>query len=262
MPAVTPNPIVAVCIPWRQRFPADAEILSWVVGYWRALHPGWAVIVSDMDLPAGSIGDRAPAFNRSAARNACARRAIEGGARVLVFANADTVPILEWRDDVALEVHPDPLDEAVRRAFADPDGWDLSACYVEASQGWTEDRLREAPAVLREAPAGADVERTLSAAPGQLGKPYAGLIVVPAVLHERVGGWDEGYGAGWGWEDTAYVDGLAAISGAPPPRSGTVVHLWHERRPEDHPAHPAARRNRRRWAEQNRSMPSNARRRR
>lgn len=230
-----PAPLASVCIPYRRRFPGDQRILSWVVAHWRTSHPDWEVVVSDMDWPTTLAEPTAPPFSRSAARNACARQA---SSPVLIFANSDTVPVAQ---------DPDPLTAAVIEALADPDSWDLSARYIEADPEWTNHLLHREPGPVVSLPPPEHVERQFAAEPGQLGKPYAGLIVAARALHDRVGGWDESYGAGWGWEDTAYCDALANAAGRGPARSGAVVHLWHERRPEDRPNHPAARRNRQRW---------------
>lgn len=204
---------VAVCVPFRARSATEDRILAFTAERWRA-DLGWPVLVAD--------ATPGRPFERSASRNAAAAAA--GDVEVLVFANADTL----YEDPAAVV-------EAVEVAAGC--GWVLSRVYREADEAWTAGVLDAG-----DWPVALPPERTLR----RLEHSPAGFAVVAREAHVAVGGFDEGYGAGWGWEDTAYADALTARLGVCA-RVGDVIHLWHPRRPEDHPGHPTARVNRSRW---------------
>lgn len=199
----------AVCIGYRARNPHEEALLDWVRRRWEVVGPV-------------HVGDAPGPYNRSAARNAAAAT-VDPGTDVLVFVNADTV-------------YRDLADVEASIASAVDGAWVLPDVYVETSEAYTR-------GVLSSDPTG-PVPDPLSSYERQVRASPAGFQVVRADWFADVHGWDEGFGAGWGWEDAAFRDALDVLH-APHARIGWAVHLWHPRGPELAPA--ANRPNRVRW---------------
>src|SRR5690606_4492067 len=63
--------------------------------------------------------------------------------------------------------------------------------------------------------------------PAEVKKDHRSIcIVVPRVVFEAVGGFDEGYRS-WGAEDDAFWHAATLASGAPLRVPGAAYHLWH-----------------------------------
>jgi glycosyltransferase involved in cell wall biosynthesis len=141
-------------------------------------------------------------FNRSAAINAAARRA--GNWDVAVIADSDT-----WAP-------PEQLDEAVRLARRTGRLVSSLTSVVQLSQDYTESLLSGTPGTLS-----TERVRTLDI------ETESSMIVVPRVLWERIGGFDEKF-VGWGGEDNAFWRAATILGGAPLRVDGSAFHLWHD----------------------------------
>lgn len=205
---------MAVCVGSRPRNAHEVDVEAWTVARWEATFPDWPVCVADS-------GDGP--YNRSAARNVAAAQA--GPVDVLVFANADTT----FRE---------PAEMAAAVAHASVGGWVLCESYVETSQAWTVAALGSDPGAPLDDPTAPGYDRLVSESP-------AGWQVLPRVWFEDVGGWDEGFGSGWGWEDKAFMNAVDVLCGSHV-RVGWAVHLWHPRGRELSPRANGA--NRARWS--------------
>lgn len=206
-------PTAAVCVGFRARSEHDERVWDWCRARWESCFPDWPVLVGDSG---------AEKYNRSASRNVAARNA--GGADVLVFANSDTT--FYGIGDMA---------RAVRSAVEGT--WVLPELYVETSRSYWEVMQHENPADVMADPL-SSYDRRLTDSP-------AGPQVMSAAAFAEVGGWDEGFGSGWGWEDAAMRDALDVVCGKHA-KMGTAVHLWHSRGVAESPQ--ANGRNRARWA--------------
>lgn len=162
---------VAVCVGFRPRNDHETEVWNWCRARWEALFPDWPVVVAD--------SGHTP-FNRSASRN---RAAEQTDADVLVFCNADTVPLRA---------------EEIRQSaeIASGGAWVLPREYFETSRGYTDVMLRENPS--------RDMADPLSGYERRLMESPAGPQIVPCEWFKDVGGWDEGYTT-WGWERCGFT---------------------------------------------------------
>lgn len=141
-------------------------------------------------------------FNRSAAINVAARQA--GNWDVAVIADSDT-----W-------VPPTQLYEAVRLARRTGSLVSALTSVIQLGQDYTESLLRGTSGILS-----AERVRTLDI------ETESSMIVVPRVLWERIGGFDEKF-VGWGGEDNAFWRAATILGGAPLRVDGAAFHLWHD----------------------------------
>lgn len=191
---------VVVCIPWQDSGePARQAALDYVTTWWSAQGFPW--------VTAGTPG-RAP-FNLSASRNAAAEVARTVGAKVLIFADADTIPGARG-----------PIIEAVYQARMCP-----GAVYPH-DHYWslTERATRH---VIEHGITGEALH-----AQGVEGRPYrtsvAGVIVTTVDSWEAAGRWDTAFQS-WGGEDVAFALMARDVLGRALRMSGHLFHLWHPR---------------------------------
>lgn len=184
----TYSPRAVVLVPRRGDGGHRDKAWAYVEEWWRS--HGYEVFVG-----AGPDEGR---FNAAAARNEAARSA--GTWDVGIFADADTVPA-----DI----------EVIRRAVAMAHE---RKRFVRPYKRYTQ----------------LDEERTavvLEGGPLEGGKtlgenvPEGGIAIVPRILYDRVGGYDERF-VGWGWEDTSFAQACRVMGGFVQ-LDGQVFHLWH-----------------------------------
>lgn len=143
------------------------------------------------------------AFNRSRAINVAARGA--GNWDVAVIADADTwVPIAQ-------------LDEAVWMARRTGKLVAAFSSVVELSQDYTHRLLAGFAGPMD---IGTEKVRTDDIA------TQSSMLVVPRLLWERIGGFDEKF-CGWGGDDNAFWRAATLLVGAPLRMDGSAFHLWH-----------------------------------
>lgn len=145
-------------------------------------------------------------FNRARARNDGASSA---KTNVLVFADADTIPIKEY------------VDEAV--AIAADGHWAIAYGkdrYYNLTEDATEVYLDKDPWVEIVEPGEGEYEHKVTS--------FSGIIAVPREAFGRIGGYDERF-EGWGWEDNAFQITLDRRWGKHVRVDGFVNHLWHPR---------------------------------
>lgn len=176
-----------MCIPWRAGDPARERNLSYVRRFWGQL--GWPVILGDT---------RHQTFNRAAARNNAAR---QSDAELLVFADADIVG--EPAVILAAAVHALTDRTAV---------WPHTVTHLLSSQDTR--RVHDGASIT-----GMKGARLFKGSP-------AGILVVHRDLYDEVGGWDEGFDGGWGYEDVAFAHALRTIA-VTRREAGRLWHLWH-----------------------------------
>jgi len=198
---------VAVLVPWR---PGDLDReRNWryASDFWRGT--GWPIATGG----GGQVGP----FNRAAARNEAAR-SVEWD--VGIFADADV--FVAERDQVRVAVNLAVDTERLVLPFED---------YTA---------LTEAETIAR-------VAGDLHELPVRHTEPdpsVGGIMVVPRLLWESLGGFDEGF-VGWGFEDYALYTAAGGALRTP----GELWHLWHPPAPETNPSHPLHMANRRHAAE-------------
>lgn len=143
-------------------------------------------------------------FNRSAAINQAARDA--GNWDVAVIADADT-----W-------VPRRQLDKAVQLARRTGKLVSALSSVIELTEDSTLTILQGHPVWPQHL--SVDKCRTDDAV------TQSSIIVVPRVLWERIGGFDEKF-VGWGGEDNAFWQAARIIAGPPLRIDGAAFHLWH-----------------------------------
>jgi predicted glycosyltransferase involved in capsule biosynthesis len=183
---------VAVCVPWRAGDPSRERNVAYVRRFWERL--GWPVILGDT---------RHQTFNRSAARNMAAR---QSSADLLVFADADIIG--EPAVILAAAVHALEHETAV---------WPHTVTHLLSRQDTKKVHDGADPAAFRGA-------RLFKGSP-------AGILIVHRDLYETVGGWDDGFDGGWGFEDVAFAWTLRTLADTRR-FDGRLTHLWHPTAPE------------------------------
>ena len=158
-----------VCLPWR---PADNRLAAHnrVRDYWN--YHGFNVIEADSDDQANTLGMSSEyllPFNLARARNRAVMRA---RTRYVIVADADTLP------DIA----------AVLASLDEFDG-----------VTWPYQTFRHIPGSLADSPdlMGAKPDREYNASVG-------GILVCKTELYWQLGGMDEKFNRGWGFEDNAF----------------------------------------------------------
>jgi hypothetical protein len=144
-------------------------------------------------------GDRPGPFNRAAARNVAAARTTD---EVLLFADADTIAVLGL------------VRQAVELAAGGGLAWPHDRCDHLTPRG---------TAMLRQG-LRPQVQRTARNSP-------AGVLAIHRDLFEEVGGWDEGFAGGWGYEDVCFMFACETL-GQTRRLRGSLTHLWHPIAPE------------------------------
>lgn len=178
---------VAVCIPWRKGDPARERNLRYVRRWWAQF--GWPTYLGDTDHRT---------FNRSAARN---QAAYQSDAELLVFADADII----GEPSVILAAAAHALTE--RTAV-----WPHTVTHLLS-------RADSRQVIGGADPAGFRGARLFKGSP-------SGILVVHRDLFETVGGWDEGFDGGWGFEDVAFAHVLRTMADTKR-LDGRLWHLWH-----------------------------------
>ena len=201
-PAEVPDDVV-ICIPWRD--PGDnrrRDAYKWCVNWW-ASH-GFRTVTG--------LGQ-----SRAEMCNHAARQALDCGAGVLVFADADTWGPVQQ----VLLAAEEARDNRLIHAFD---------VYSRLDAGTTTQGLRTSPA------------RTRAERFARLGKRtkdhVSGLSAVSAELWSRVGGFDERFDK-WGFEDQAFHLACEVLGDEPPARAlGTAFHWAHRADPAkaEHPS--------------------------
>lgn len=171
---------ISVIVPWRSH-PTRIRAFEAVMDFYKTNFPDFNVIASD------SLGEE---FNLAQARNLGAKKAIEEGADLIIFNDADFF------------TSPEALDRAI--AFATKNN-EIVAPYNVYNQHNTE---KETSVFLRRLKYDLKLGRrftppTLSAndsLPRRLW-PCSGCIVVPKEIFKELGGFEEKI-KGWGPEDT------------------------------------------------------------
>jgi hypothetical protein len=185
---------IYICIPWRDG--ADIrrrQAYKWCVNYWQ--HHGFEVVT-------GTGQSRAEMCNDAAAL------AIEAGADVLVFADADT-----W-------AAPEQVAAAVTRARESNALVHAYDVYARVGAGETAQAIR--------VPAHAVKPQRLAARGAKFTEHVSGLLAVSVELWDRVGGFDERF-IKWGFEDHAFDMACQLLGDGPPGRvPGPAIH-WHHR---------------------------------
>src|SRR5690606_17705357 len=140
-------------------------------------------------------------FNRSEAINTAAH--IAGNWDVAVIADGDA-----WVPEEQLKAAVRKARETGRVVSAFTELWYLNEATTRQ--------------ILRSPKRPAKVPR-----PAEVKKDHRSIcIVVPRVVFEAVGGFDEGYRS-WGAEDDAFWHAATLASGAPLRVPGAAYHLWH-----------------------------------
>lgn len=141
-------------------------------------------------------------FNRSAAINRAARRALAQGAEVLVVADGDTVvDPAQVRSAVLMAGATGTVTFAFHR-YAALDRPGTAKVLAGYDGSWE-------PHVAYE------YENTASS-----------CLAVRADLWAELGGFDESF-VGWGWEDVAFSLAAQTLGGGMHRIAGTAWHLWH-----------------------------------
>lgn len=162
----------------------------------------YAALLPDAEM---CVGTSMP-FNRSAARNDAFSKSSKD---YLLIADADTV----FHVDQILRA----LDELKdKKTWVIPYG---DCNYYNLSKDMTVSVLAGDPAATIPEPSNSAMwEFRLES--------WAGLLVVPRVAFETVGGYDERF-IGWGEEDLAFRDALNDLWGPMVRTDGYALHLWH-----------------------------------
>lgn len=187
---------LSVLIPYRPDGGPRDEIFAWLLARYEKLLP-------EAEICIGENGDEP--FSRSKARNDAYRKAT---GRYFLVADADTL------------FHRSQIEHALdcvkgTRAWMLPYKW-----YYNLSYEYTTEVLKSAPDVTIPEPNNpSQWEHRIES--------WAGLLVMPRMAYEEVGGYDERF-VGWGYEDNSFQLALDAIWG-PFQRmdDGYCLHLWH-----------------------------------
>lgn len=198
---------VAVCIPWNGTSDTwRAAAYQWCSRYWR--DAGLTVFESDAD-----------STSRSAMRNAAARQAIEWGAEVLFFADADTwVPVEQLNAAVTLAASTGRMTHAF-----------TTYCRLGSATTKQYQKTRNVRAEM--------LARTVQKQFGHI----SGATAVPIALWREIGGYDERF-TGWGLEDRAFDLAARCLAGDIDRVPGHAIHWYHQpdkdkgvKRPADDP---------------------------
>ena len=183
-----------VCIPWRDG--ADTrrrQAFRWCANFWR--HHGFEVVIGE-------------GHSRAEMCNDAAERAIEMGADVLVFADADT-----WST-------PEQVHEAIRRTRESNNLVHAFNVYARIGAGETAQGIR--------IPVHAAKPARLATRGTRTAEHVSGLSAISVELWKRVGGFDERFNR-WGFEDHAFHLACEVLGDNPPDRvEGPAIH-WHHR---------------------------------
>lgn len=196
---------VAICIPWTPGDEHRNRSHDWTVNYWRTLG---LPVFEGVDR----TGGRWP--NRAAMRNDAARQALDAGADVLVFADADTFAAADQLSTgVAAAREHGVLVMPFRR-------------YHRLTRQASAEILRHTT----------PPDRTLAnlvAASDRRGENVgwsdrhdAGVIIVTADTWRTVGGYDERF-TRWGDEDRCFRVACDTLAGPAIRIDGAAIHLWH-----------------------------------
>lgn len=193
-------PEFSVLIPYRSSDPTREAIFNWIKSRWELLYQDF-----DVEILYGSNDDEV--FSRSKSRNELAKKALSD---ILVFADADTIPVKDF------------VDRAVSKtenglwciAYGDND-------YYNLTREATETILSFDPGIDVDRPNNADFEfRVMS---------WAGMFSVSKQDFFSIGGYDERF-VGWGHEDVAFrLKADYFISKHLRVKDGFALHLWHPR---------------------------------
>jgi hypothetical protein len=195
-PGVTPG-LISVLIPWRSNDPARVRLWDYCEPFWYKIdcdNNDIQVVVSDDHQPAGAPFMRARAFNRAAYR---------ADGDVFVTWGADHIP-----DEPSLRA-------AVERAREKH--WSF---VFSSNIAYTEEQTI---ALLAGVP-----PTDLAITPKQCGQgDVPGDLAITREAWDAVGGMDERFGAGYGYEDCALRNMLAFKYGYERGRGGTIRALYH-----------------------------------
>lgn len=181
-----------ICMPWRDsgdRWRQQAK--EWCLQYWQE---------ADLQVVEGNGN------SRSAMCNDAAKIAIESGANVLIFADADTWgPISQITDAIRAAVETGQLVHAF-------------TSYTKLDSSQTQRATRTEPSRVRP-------ERLTRTARSK-GGHVSGLTVVPVELWKRLGGFDERF-VGWGFEDQAFHLAAEVLADGTQRIEGQAIHWYH-----------------------------------
>lgn len=193
--------MIAVCIPW-----TGGHLDKWrhqamraCVDHWHDC--GWPVFLG------GSVTRKRGWPNRSAARNAAIRDALNTTASSLLLVDADTeVPAAQVRAAAEL------AEQTGRIVYPYDD-------FMKVGAAATTTLMR------RPRP---DGWQALAAVGSRHGNPCSGALVVPVDVVAMIGGFDERYTA-WGCEDRCFLLAAEACIGPARRVPGPAWHWWHPR---------------------------------
>jgi mannosyltransferase OCH1-like enzyme len=193
LPVEIPDDLSAViCIPWRDsgdRWRQQAR--EWCLRYWQ--EAGFQVLEGGGE-------------NRSTMCNDAARVALESGADVLIFADADT-----WG----------PIPQVIEAAVTAKRSGQLVhsfTSYTKLDSNQTQRGTRTEPSRVRP-------ERLTRTARSK-GGHVSGLTAVPVELWHRLGGFDERF-VGWGFEDQAFHLAAEVLGDGTQRIEGQAIHWYH-----------------------------------
>lgn len=162
----------SVVVPWRSDDGIRAEIFEWITERWKILYP------YEIEFIVCDSGDEP--FSRSKSRNQGAKNA---STDVLVFADADTIPVRRF------------IDKSVESASLSR--WCIAydmGRYYNLNSVHTRELLRADPATLICEPVEGMWDHKITS--------WAGMFAVSQEDFWRIGGYDERF-IGWGHEDVA-----------------------------------------------------------
>lgn len=194
---------VSVLVPWRDTgCEYRRAAFAYTSARWAALFPEFEVVVAD--------SGHEP-FNRGASRNRAAERAT--GDTFLVF-DADTVvPERQVWEGVFGSVVQDRRTWFVLYGPID---------YHNLTEHATDEVYAAGVTAELRRPVEGEWEHKL--------KSTAGALLLPRSAWNEVGGYDEqGFAAGWGWEDTAFCDAVDTLWCPHSRVDGFALALWHPR---------------------------------
>lgn len=165
---------------------------------WRALLPDAEICIADSD----PLHKR---FQRSRARN---NAALQAGGDIFIIADADT------------HIERSALYQGLDRACRPVLPYDLYHVLDESATA----------RILGLEPSCRDDELRSYLHSG-FSSPVCGILILPRLCFEAVGGYEELFGERWGYEDMWFYTRLSREIGVER-TAGSVFHLWHE---PDHP---------------------------